>query len=47
RLGRHRQSLLYQLDKIEDLTGLSLKNSDELFLLEVCVRLHVDLSSYK
>lgn len=45
KLGRHRQTLLYQLEKIEDLTGLSLKDNDELFLLEVCTRLHMDLGS--
>lgn len=41
RLDRHRQTLLYQLEKIEDLTGLSLKNNDDLFLLEVCMRLQM------
>lgn len=41
RLNRHRQTLLYQLEKIEDLTGISLKNNDEVFLLEVCMRLQV------
>ena len=45
RLGRHRQTLLYQLQKIEDLTGLSLKNSDELFLLECCMRLQVGFTA--
>ena len=45
RLSRHRQTLLYQLEKIEDLTGLSLKDNDELFLLEVCLRLQMDFSS--
>lgn len=45
RLNRHRQTLLYQLEKIEDLTGLSLKDNDELFLLEVCMRLQMDFSS--
>lgn len=45
RLNRHRQTLLYQLEKIEDLTGMSLKNNDELFLLEVCMRLQMDLTS--
>lgn len=45
KLNRHRQTLLYQLEKIEDLTGLSLKNNDELFLLEVCMRLQMDFSS--
>lgn len=45
KLNRHRQTLLYQLEKIEDLTGLSLKDNDEMFLLEVCLRLHMDFSS--
>lgn len=45
RLGRHRQTLLYQLQRIEDLTGLSLKNSDELFLLECCMRLQVGFTA--
>ena len=45
KLSRHRQTLLYQLEKIEDLTGLSLKDNDELFLLEVCMRLQMDFSS--
>lgn len=45
RLDKHRQTLLYQLQKIEDLTGLSLKNSDELFLLECCMRLQVDFTA--
>ena len=35
----HRQSLLSRLQKIEDLTGLSLKNHDDLFVLEVYGRL--------
>lgn len=46
KLDRHRQTLIYQLEKIEDLTGMSLKNHDEIFLLEVCMRLHVDFNSY-
>lgn len=41
KLKRHRQTLLYQLEKIEDLTGISLKNNDEVFLLEVCMRLQI------
>lgn len=45
KLDRHRQTLLYQLEKIEDLTGMSLKNNDDLFLLEVCMRLQVDFSA--
>ncbi|MBT2583377.1 PucR family transcriptional regulator [Planococcus sp. ISL-109] len=37
-LNLHRQSLLYRLRKIEALTGLSLVDPDDLFLLELCVR---------
>lgn len=37
-LNLHRQSLLYRLRKIESLTGLSLVDPDDLFLLELCVR---------
>ena len=33
----HRQSLLYRLQKIEDLTGLSLDNHRDIFLLELCI----------
>lgn len=35
----HRQSLIYRLDKIEELTGLSLKNHEDLFTLELCLRI--------
>ncbi|MER2064425.1 MAG: helix-turn-helix domain-containing protein, partial [Alkalibacterium sp.] len=35
----HRQSLLYRLAKFEDLTGLSLSNADDLFLLQYYLRL--------
>lgn len=38
-LHLHRQSLLYRLRKIEILTGRSLDNADDLFLLEMCVRM--------
>lgn len=38
-LHLHRQSLLYRLKKIEVITNLSLENSDDLFLLDICVRL--------
>ena len=36
----HRQSLLARLRKIEELTGLSLKDHDDLFVLEVYSRLY-------
>lgn len=39
-LHLHRQSLLYRMNKIEELTGLTLKNADDFFLLEVCVRMY-------
>lgn len=39
-LHLHRQSLLYRLDKIQTLTNLSFDNHDNLFLLEICARLH-------
>lgn len=32
----HRQTLIYRLDKIEDLTGLSLKNHEDLLTLQIC-----------
>ena len=38
-LHLHRQSLLYRLNKIESLTGRSLDNADDLFVLELCVRI--------
>ncbi|MHC8515583.1 PucR family transcriptional regulator [Sporosarcina sp. ITBMC105] len=38
-LNLHRQSLLYRLRKIESLTGKSLVNPDDLFLLEFAVKL--------
>ncbi|RWZ58761.1 PucR family transcriptional regulator [Halobacillus fulvus] len=38
-LNLHRQSLLHRLRNIEQLTGLSLLNADDLFLLELSVRL--------
>lgn len=38
-LNLHRQSLLYRLRNIESLTQLSLVDSDDLFLLELSVRL--------
>ena len=36
----HRQSLLYRLEKIESLTGMSLNNHDDLFVLEVFSRIY-------
>lgn len=38
-LNLHRQSLLYRLRKIEALTGLSLINSDDLFLLDLSIKI--------
>jgi purine catabolism regulator len=38
-LNLHRQSLLYRLRKIESLTGLSLINSDDLFLLDLSIKI--------
>lgn len=35
----HRQSLLYRLKRIEEITQLSLNNADDVFLLEICIRL--------
>ncbi|MBM4763278.1 PucR family transcriptional regulator [Bacillus sp. B15-48] len=37
-LNLHRQSLLYRLRKIESLTGLSIVDPDDLFLLDVCIK---------
>jgi purine catabolism regulator len=39
-LNLHRQSLLYRLKKIESLTSCDLNNSDDLFLIELSIRLH-------
>ncbi len=39
KMNLHRQSLLYRLKKIEELTGLSLEDHDSLYLLESCLRL--------
>jgi len=38
----HRQSLLYRLEKIENLTGMSLNNHDDLFVLESFARIYGD-----
>ena len=38
-LHLHRQSLLYRLKRIEEITNLSLDNYDDVFLLELCIRL--------
>lgn len=38
-LNLHRQSLLYRLRKIESLTGLSLINPDDLFLLDFSIKI--------
>ena len=46
-LHLHRQSLLYRINKVEELTNLSLKDANNLFLLEICVRLHVNFNDLK
>ncbi|WLR50419.1 PucR family transcriptional regulator ligand-binding domain-containing protein [Bacillus tianshenii] len=38
-LNLHRQSLLYRLRKIESLTGCSLNDTDDIFLLDLSIRL--------
>ncbi|MCP8617709.1 PucR family transcriptional regulator [Salirhabdus salicampi] len=38
-LNLHRQSLLYRLKKIESLTDCSLENQDEVFLIDLSIRL--------
>ncbi|MDR7869703.1 MAG: PucR family transcriptional regulator ligand-binding domain-containing protein [Tissierellaceae bacterium] len=38
-LHLHRQSLLYRLKRVEEITQMSLDNSDDIFLLELCIRL--------
>ncbi|NLV28744.1 MAG: PucR family transcriptional regulator [Erysipelotrichaceae bacterium] len=44
-LNMHRQSLLYKLNKIEELTDLSLKNTEDIFLMEICMHLYADFSN--
>ncbi|HBE79614.1 MAG TPA: hypothetical protein DDW65_17830 [Firmicutes bacterium] len=39
-LHLHRQSLLYRLEKIENLCQMSLKNHNDLFILEICLMIH-------
>ena len=41
-LHLNRQSLLYRLKKIEALTGMSLSQRKDLFLLEIYTRIHSD-----
>ena len=38
-LHLHRQSLLYRLKRIEEITQMSLNKADDIFLLELCIRL--------
>lgn len=38
-LHLHRQSLLYRLNKIQTLTGRTLEKPDDLFVLELCLRM--------
>lgn len=42
RLGLHRQSLLYRLEKIEERTGMQLSNPRDLYLLETYTRMFAD-----
>lgn len=41
-INMHRQTFIYQINKIEELLDISLKNPETLFLLEICLRLHFD-----
>ena len=40
KLHLNRQSLLYRLDRIEQLTGMSLHDHDDLFVLEIFSRIY-------
>lgn len=40
RLHIHRQSLLYRMERIENILGFSLKEHDNLFILELCIMIH-------
>lgn len=42
----HRQSLLYRLEKLESLCNLSLKKHEDLFLLEICIMILKNQTSY-
>lgn len=46
-LNLHRQSLLYRLRKIESLTALSLANPDDVFLLELSIKIWMASSHEK
>lgn len=43
----HRQSLIYRLNKIEKLCKLSLKNHEDLFILEICMTLSKQFNEMK
>lgn len=43
-LEKHRQTVLYQINKIEEITKMSLKEPDDLYLLETCIRLHFGMT---
>ncbi|UOF91124.1 PucR family transcriptional regulator ligand-binding domain-containing protein [Fodinisporobacter ferrooxydans] len=47
-LNLHRQSLLYRLKKIETLTGRTLVDPDDLFLLNLCIKIWItDMTNKK